>query len=152
MARQPLEAEYTAHIKGLITEASPFTYPENASLEEINFILNKDGSRSRRFGLDYEEDYALINTGRDLTNTSVAVSSNTWTAVSNIGNLEFVVIQVGNKLYFFRSNQGPVSASPVNGGAAITISGDETTLISGASIYGYFIVVHGTTKESLDLV
>lgn len=149
MARQPLQAEYTAYIKGLITEASPFTYPENASLEEINFILNKDGSRSRRFGIDYELDYALVDTGVDLTNTTTAVSSHTWTAVSNIGNLEFVVIQVGNKLYFFRSNQGPVSATPINGGTPIMITGDANELISGASIYGYFIVVHGTQDVTI---
>ena len=77
MARQPLQAEYTTAIKGLITEASPFTYPENASLEEVNFILNKDGSRSRRFGMDYEDAFNLIDTGVDLENTNTAVSSHT---------------------------------------------------------------------------
>ncbi len=149
MARQPIQAEYTTAIKGLITEASPFTYPENASLEEVNFILNKDGSRGRRFGIDYEIENTLIDIGVDLSSSNIAVSSHTWTAVANNGDLEFVVIQVGNKLYFFRSNQGSISSTPVNGGTSITITGNQNDLISGASIYGYFIIVHGTQEVTI---
>jgi len=146
MARQPIQAEYTTFVKGLITEASPFTYPENASLEEVNFVLNQDGSRSRRFGMDYEEVYSLINTGVDVTSTGAVISSQTWSAVSNIGTLEFAVVQVGNDLYFFHTNRGTISGSPANQGNKITIGGAVTDLISGTSLYGNFIVVHGTQE------
>lgn len=144
MARQPIQAEYTTFIKGLITEASPFTYPENASLEEVNFVLNQDGSRSRRFGMDYEEVFSLIETGVDVTAADIAISSTTWTSVSNIGDLEFAVIQVGNDLYFFHTNRGTISGSPINGGNKITITGSAADLLSGTSLYGNFIAVHGT--------
>ena len=47
MPRQTVPAEVNTFVKGLITEASPLTFPDNASLDELNFILNKDGSRRR---------------------------------------------------------------------------------------------------------
>jgi hypothetical protein len=55
--------ERNTFIKGLITEANPLTFPENASIDEDNFVLNRDGSRQRRNGMDYENDYALVSTG-----------------------------------------------------------------------------------------
>jgi hypothetical protein len=149
MARQPLQAEYTSFIRGLITEASPFTYPENASLEEVNFVLNTDGSRKRRLGMDYEEDYSLVDTGVDVTNPQVHVSSFAWPAVANRGDLEFSVVQIGNKLYFYKTNNGAISANPVNSGTPITISGNATEAMSVAAAYGKLIVAHGTQEVSV---
>ena len=56
MPRQTVPAEVNTFVKGLITEASPLTFPENASLDELNFILNKDGSRQRRLGMEFRPD------------------------------------------------------------------------------------------------
>ena len=47
--------EFNTFVKGLITEAGPLTYPEGASLDEANFVLNRDGSRQRRFGIQFED-------------------------------------------------------------------------------------------------
>lgn len=149
MPRQPIQSDYTTFNKGLITEASPLTFPENASLEEVNFVLNPDGSRSRRLGIEYEIDYNLIDTGVDVTATDAAVSSLTWTAVANSGDLEFVVVQIGNDLYFYDSNLGAISNNPRNGGTKITISGDPTEPIAGASIYGKFVIAHGTQEVTI---
>lgn len=144
MARQPIQTEYTSWIRGLITEASPFTYPENASLEERNFVLNRDGSRQRRFGIDYEDAYELIDTGVDVTDPKVAIAAFTWSAVANNGDSEFAVIQVGNTLRFFNSKLGSISQNPVNGGTAITIPGNATEVMEMDSLYGKLFVVHGT--------
>ena len=40
--------EYNTFVKGIITEASALTYLENSSIDEDNFVLNRDGSRQRR--------------------------------------------------------------------------------------------------------
>ena len=55
MARQKAKKEYNTFVKGLTTEAGPLTFPENASLIDENFVLNRDGSRQRRLGLNYED-------------------------------------------------------------------------------------------------
>jgi hypothetical protein len=146
MARQPFTAEYTTFVKGLITEASPLTFPENASLEEVNFVLNPDGSRQRRFGIDYEDGYEFIDSGVNLEETPHAVASLNWENVANTGSLDFLVVQVGNKLYFFDGNASPVTGSPRNQGNYVEIQGDPTQPIQGDAIYGRFVVAHGTEE------
>ena len=53
------EKAFRSFVKGLVTEANQLTFPENASVDEANFVLNRDGSRYRRLGVDYETGYAL---------------------------------------------------------------------------------------------
>jgi len=149
MARQPIQADYTSFIKGLITEASPLTYPENASLEEVNFVLNRDGSRKRRFGIDYEDGYSLIDTGVDVNSPKVAVASFTWGSVGNRGDIEFAVVQVGNSLYFFNAKLGSLSDNPVNGGNTVAISGSPNEVMEMTSLYGKLFVVHGTQEVAI---
>ena len=47
-------------VGGLVTEASPLTFPAGASLDEVNMKLIRNGSRQRRLGLDYEDNYASL--------------------------------------------------------------------------------------------
>jgi hypothetical protein len=61
MARQTAAVEINNFVKGLITEASPLTFPDNASLEEQNFVLNRDGSRERRSGMRLMAQENIIN-------------------------------------------------------------------------------------------
>ena len=42
-------------IKGLITEAGELTFPADASVDELNCLLERDGSRKRREGIDFEQ-------------------------------------------------------------------------------------------------
>ena len=63
MTRTTLAAELNTFVKGLITEATPLTFPANASLDEDNFVLNRQGSRQRRFGMNFEEDFLDISSG-----------------------------------------------------------------------------------------
>lgn len=41
-------------IKGLITEAGELTFPEDASIDELNCLLERDGSRRRRLAVELE--------------------------------------------------------------------------------------------------
>ena len=79
MSRAQITKEYNTFIKGIITEASPLTFPENASSDEENFVLNRNGSRRRRLGVDYETDYVLKDTSKTaLTIESSAVTTFKW--------------------------------------------------------------------------
>ena len=62
MAQAEINREYLTFVKGLITEASALSFPENASIDEDNFVLNRDGSRQRRLGFDYEESAVHTDT------------------------------------------------------------------------------------------
>ena len=61
MSRAETTKVYRTFVKGMITEASPLTYPEDASYDEDNMILYRRGNRSRRFGVDFEHGYVLLS-------------------------------------------------------------------------------------------
>jgi hypothetical protein len=91
--------EYFTFVKGLNTEASPLTFPENTSLDEENFELLVDGSRRRRLGIDYESSYTL----QSLTVASTdAITVHNWTSVAGNADTNFIIYQVGSRIY--RSN------------------------------------------------
>lgn len=52
MARQKQQLNYSSFVGGIVTEASPLTFPDGASIDENNFELTKQGFRRRRLGLD----------------------------------------------------------------------------------------------------
>lgn len=60
MSRAETTKLYRTFVKGMITEASPLTYPEDASYDEDNMILYRKGNRSRRLGIDFEDGYVLL--------------------------------------------------------------------------------------------
>jgi hypothetical protein len=83
-------------VKGLITEVSPLTYPENASVEEVNFVLNTDGSRHRRYGMDFETGAAATNT--TISDRDAALSIYNWENPGGYADKDFLVVQVGNEI------------------------------------------------------
>ncbi len=95
-------------IKGLITEAGELTFPEEASVDELNCLLERDGSRRRRLGLE------KLPTSGALTNAT-APSENysyfTWKNAGGTVGLDILVLQIGNIVSFF-----DLSATPLTDG------------------------------------
>lgn len=102
MAKAKTVKLYRTFVKGLITEAGPLTYPEDASIDEDNCVIYRKGNRSRRLGIDTEQ-YAASNTGyTDLSTYSTqAISEFRWDSVANDANLSFLVVQTGLTLHFY---------------------------------------------------
>jgi hypothetical protein len=131
-------------IKGLYTEASVMTYPENTSSDELNFDLLIDGTRRRRRGIAYESNYQ---------NSSFTVASGdlihaeTWTNVSGIGGTEFLVVQHNNMVYFYNKSLDTVSAGQkpfsinLNEYSANNNYSVSSSYINIASVTGYLIIV-----------
>lgn len=112
MARSTANKLYRTFVGGLITEASPLTYPENASIDEDNCIIFRKGNRTRRLGVEYEDGYAL--SAHDLPSAQVAdggLKEFTWTAVNNNANINFLVQQVGDQVYFYDMSPAAPSAN-----------------------------------------
>src|SRR5690606_12200685 len=98
--------------KGLITDANPLTYPDNASLEEENFILNIDGSRRRRLGMDFEEGYEEVTTTvTDASTLEPAFSSYKWENAGGDPEKSILVVQIGTEVKFFDLDTTPISAN-----------------------------------------
>lgn len=109
MATQTLT--YNQFTKGLITEASPLTFPENASLDEDNCVLSIKGSRRRRNGLDVEANAVFNETGVASSSLEqAAISSGEWLTVSGNSSRNLVVIQIEGTLHFYEAGSVPLSA------------------------------------------
>lgn len=140
MARQQAAAEVNAFVKGLVTEASPMTFPDNAAIDIDNMVLNRDGSITRRFGMDYESGYVDLNTFQDL-GTSFAVGSYVWKNPGGYAGLEIVVVQTGGTVNFFDSSTLPVSANLIY---AVQLPTTPTIKMSFTSVDGKLIVAEGS--------
>lgn len=134
------EKQVNSFIKGLITEASPLTFPENASLDEDNFVLRRDGSRSRRLGLEYEIDYALTATGIAAGVIRGSKQSfHSWAFPSGSTGVSIGVVRVYNTLWFLDMLAPNPSATPLNSGNSVTIANlanadIETTVINNSLV------------------
>jgi hypothetical protein len=133
--------EFNTFIRGLITEANPLTYPENASLDEVNFIIDRNGSRSRRKGMDYEANYQL-NTSSMLPTEAEQARLDTflWDNVADNENLLFGVIRTGNELWFIDLNTVNPSASLKNNGLPVYI-GIYDGILDIAAVSGSLVIV-----------
>lgn len=136
------EKIYRSFTKGLITEASPLTFPENASIDERNFVLNRNGSRSRRLGLDYEGGYTLTSTG--FTSSALATgkqSFHKWDMPGGDTTVAIGVVRILDKLWFLDLLTNAPSSNLLNGGSSITISGLGDADIETATINNKLIIV-----------
>lgn len=83
--------------KGLITEATGLSFPENACTDTNNCVFNTKGSVSRRYGIDFEDGYT---TATGSLAGSVVVSY-LWKNAAGQGDVSFTVVQIGNTLHFY---------------------------------------------------
>lgn len=110
MAQNLTQRPVQTFIKGLVTEAGELTFPENASVDELNCDLYRDGSRRRRLGIEKEAGGSLSS----FTITTTAITSfGDWKNVGNQANKEYLVVQNGATLYFYNKSSLPFSAQEV---------------------------------------
>lgn len=110
MARAKTNKLYRNFNKGLVTEAGPLTYPENASSSEDNCQLFRKGNRSRRLGMDYEPGHVLSTYG--LPNDQIenqATRTYLWESANNNSAVNFLAHRLGNSIYFYDANQTSLS-------------------------------------------
>lgn len=94
-------------IKGLITEATTLTFPEQACTDVDNCEFSIIGDVTRRAGIDIEAVHQ--NLTKDLTGS--AITNYFWRSVAGQGSINFVVSQIGNTLYFYKVTGAPISAN-----------------------------------------
>lgn len=131
-------------VKGLITEAGELTFPEDASIDELNCVLNRDGSRRRRLAVKVEEGNSLSTF---TVSTTQVFTSGKWVNVGGEAGLEFLVIQTGPYLYFYNTSTEPYSGQQKSFSVNMTSfehtgsAGAGTAKVQMASINGDLVVV-----------
>lgn len=85
-------------VNGLVTEATGMNFPENACTAASNVIFKETGEVTRRLGYDYE----LAHQVNSISRSSSAIVEYEWKAAGGQGDINFVVQQIGDILYFYR--------------------------------------------------
>lgn len=112
MARQNQTSEHNTFVAGLITEASPLTFPENAAVDINNFVLSKTGEIRRRLGMNFEEGF--VSRYAKYVESAVsepALSAYTWENAGGDGSVRLIVVQAGYTIHFYSSEDFPLSAN-----------------------------------------
>jgi hypothetical protein len=131
MPRQSAVKNYFTFVKGMITEATGLTFPENASSDEDNFDLFKNGSRKRRKGCDYESSYVLSSNISASYVSDRAISAHRWTSVAGLGTVNFLMVQVGPTLYFHDLNEDSFSSNTKSFTVDLNSFSAPTTIVVG---------------------
>jgi len=122
MARNPQISPENNFTKGLISEATGLTFPENASTDTMDCIFEQTGMVTRRLGFDYE---ASASTSFTATRSSTAMISYLWEAAAGSGTTNFVVSQIGSTLYFYKLDSGTTISTTKK---SFTVSLNDSTL------------------------
>jgi len=127
MAQKIGQKVVNTFIKGLITEAGELTFPENASIDEDNCVLSRDGSRRRRLAVEYETSAvdSTFSVGAGDAFTTVI-----WKNVGGIAGKDWMVVQTGTTLYFYKTTQEPYSGKQLT-----SLSVDLSTFMAASSSY-----------------
>jgi hypothetical protein len=151
MTKKSTKAQVNSFVQGLITEASPLNFPGNATVDEQNFVLNRDGTRYRRLGLDLEPNSTLIDVGLtvdDVQNSTYIPYK--WKNVGGDGDTNFLIVQVKSKLHVFDLGQSSLSELGEVGVIDLsTISFPESSLYSFASVDGKLTVAAGHSSIAI---
>jgi hypothetical protein len=107
MAQRISQAPVVQFNKGLVTEAGELTFPEGASVDELNMSLERNGSRRRRLGVVYETNFELP-AGTEVA-SGATTSVKIWKNAGAVAGLTFVVTQIGSTLHFFQEAGGALS-------------------------------------------
>lgn len=139
MARAVQERIFANFSRGLITEASGLSFPENALSAAINCVLTKEGYVKRRFGIDFEDSYAY-SAYSDSTRPSV-VSTHTWTSAGPDGE-DYAVFQHKDKVLIFDLSEASPSASLI---ATVTLPVSITGPAQFAEISNFLVITSAST-------
>lgn len=122
MARATQDKGYRTFVNGFITEATGLTFPENSCRDIDNCDIELKGTVRRRLGLNEEPGGYSMAVG-DLDNTTnsgsvlsgpysrlptasescareeIAVTAHPWPQPGGAANLNFIVFQIGNRIF-----------------------------------------------------
>lgn len=108
MAQRIGQKTVNTFIKGLITEAGEMTFPEGASTDELNCQLNRDGTRSRRLGVEIE-DNNVVEASVTALDTEV-FSTSIWKNAGGQAGFDYLVVQHGDTLSLYGTASEPFSS------------------------------------------
>lgn len=147
MPKSSQPVEINTFIGGLVTEASPLVFPPSASVDEDNCLLNRDGSRDRRLGIDLEQGYTVNSTGiAPAASLDTSFTSFNWKNAGGNAESELLVLQVADTLYFYGMDSAPYSSNLITSVSGVA---SATSKCSYASVDGTLVVATGQKEVEI---
>lgn len=103
MAQQLRQKAVQTFTKGLITERGELTFPEDASIDELNCNLDKDGLRRKRLAVQFEAGHEPLH------GVSEQQTFFVWENVGGIEGKRVLVCQSEGILFFYNLGEPPYS-------------------------------------------
>ena len=151
MSRKTVDVEIKSFIGGLVSEANPLTFPDNASLDELNFDLHQDGTRTRRLGMDNHSSVTRWDVGSYVGSLD-SCRSYLWEGAGEEGVLDIVVVVTEGNMRFFSAGSyntllfaGGIEDTDGNslGGPVLTNVGSTSTDVNFTTINGSLVIANG---------
>lgn len=105
---------------GLNTELSGIVDSTDFTKDECNMMIRTDGSRSRRPGVDYEENFKFNNEIIDTSIPHLAFNCIEWTDINSPDESQtyeqtpYIVVQIGSKIVFYKNHGQPYSSEEID--------------------------------------
>lgn len=128
MARQKGSKLQKNFIKGLITETTTLTAPDNACQEAWNVEFDFTGRIGRRLGIDFETNAIAYNPVRV---TNEGSNEYLWTSVGGDGDVSFLCVHKGSFVHFYDVSNSVVSVANQKKSFVIDLS---AYLVSGSTL------------------
>lgn len=100
-------------IGGLNTEVNDLQDATQYTSDELNMVIKNNGTRARRLGVDYEEGYKLSINTITSPKEKAAFNACEWTVTKPGREASYIVVQNGNRLFFYKNSGAPFSAEQV---------------------------------------
>lgn len=150
MTKKSVRGEFNSFVKGLISEASPLNFPEQAARDINNFELNKDGSLNRRLGFGFEDSYSLRDTLLSKENIIAGMlSSYVWEDPAGQAGEKYLVVQQGDFLKFFDLSTDSLTGDGYLGEIAFPSTNLVLNTGSYASVDGKLVIATGDSTVYL---
>lgn len=112
MSRKLAPQHIKQFIGGLNTVESPLVGSVETSSDELNMLLNVDGSRQKRFGMDYENGFETIDSGIGYSASQpFGKSMYRWEGAGGDPETFLLVVQIGNGLYIFNASENNITSN-----------------------------------------
>lgn len=148
MVKPIQRSEIQGFSKGLVTDLNPLNGQIDTTVDERNFELHLDGTRSRRLGLDREVDGFTYTSGKSWNDLRLsATSTYLWEGAGGDPSNRFIVLQIGPTLYIFESGAGNSGETILRFSLDLGISWNAK--VGFGHIEGYLGIVTGTPDIGL---
>ncbi len=139
--KQLQRSEIQGFSKGLQTDLNPLNSQLDTTRAESNFELHRDGTRSRRLGLNSEVGAITNHLGGRGENLSLSsYTSYLWDGAAGDSANKFIVVQVGSVLRLFNTN------SPITYHSTINLPIPESASVQFAAVEGFLGIVTGSPE------